>query len=103
MSGDRLIQATNKVIVCVHTLGFPTFAATITPFGVPYDKIQPYLDLLREQMRVQINDWVMRSVASDGVIDFAAIVVDPTNARQLNPEDSSHPNVAGYSIRLCSR
>ena len=101
MVGDRLIQAYQQIIARAHTFGFPIFAATITPFGAPNDTIQPYSDPLREQTRVRINDWIMGSGAFDGVIDFASIVADPTNATQLNPAYNSgdflHPNVAGYT------
>ncbi|KAF8137192.1 SGNH hydrolase-type esterase domain-containing protein [Boletus edulis] len=101
MVSDRLIQASQYIIARVHTFGLPNFAATITPFGAPNDTIKPYSDPLREQTRVRINDWIMKSGAFDGVIDFASIVADPTNATRLNPAYNSgdflHPNLAGYA------
>ncbi|KAF8551166.1 hypothetical protein OG21DRAFT_1542785 [Imleria badia] len=100
-SGIKYIQAYRQIIARAHTFGLPIFAATIMPFGAPNDTIQPYSDPLREQTRVRINDWIMGSGAFDGVIDFASIVADPTNAMQLNPAyhsgDFLHPNVAGYT------
>ncbi|KAF8438955.1 SGNH hydrolase-type esterase domain-containing protein [Boletus edulis BED1] len=108
MVSDRLIQASQHIIARVHTFGLPIFAATITPFGAPNDTIKPYSDPLREQTRVRINDWIMKSGAFDGVIDFASIVANPTNPTQLNPAYNSgdflHPNLGGMRrLRARSR
>jgi lysophospholipase L1-like esterase len=98
--GDRLIQAYQQLAARVHTAGLPLFAATITPFSAPNDTVQPYSNPLREQTRVRLNDWILGRGAFDGVVDFAAVVADPTNATRLNPVfdsgDFLHPNVAGY-------
>ncbi|KAI0340064.1 SGNH hydrolase [Trametopsis cervina] len=99
--GDRLIQAYKQIIVRVHELGIPMFAATITPFGAPNSTIQPYSDPQREKTRQRVNNWIKTSGWFDHVIDFDAIVRDPKNPSQLNPEFNSgdflHPNVAGYT------
>ena len=97
---DRLIQAYKQVVTRVHTFGIPMFAATITPFGAPNNTIQPYSNPLREQSRQIVNNWIRNSGAFDAVVDFDAIVRDPSNHTQLNPlynsGDFLHPNVAGY-------
>ncbi|KAI0086384.1 SGNH hydrolase [Irpex rosettiformis] len=99
--GDRLIQAFKQIVVRVHELGIPIFAATITPFGAPNSAIQPYSNPEREKTRQRINDFIKTSGWFDHVIDFDAIVRDPSNPTQLNPEFNSgdflHPNVAGYT------
>lgn len=99
--GDRLIQAFKQIVVRVHELGIPIFAATITPFGAPNSTIQPYSDPEREKTRQRINDFIKNSGWFDHVVDFDAIVRDPSNPTQLNPTFNSgdflHPNVAGYT------
>ena len=79
------------------------FAATITPFSAPgFDStIQPYSNAVREATRQRVNAWIRESGKFDAVIDFDAIVRDPSNVTQLNPAYNSgdylHPNVAGYT------
>ncbi|TFK51192.1 SGNH hydrolase [Heliocybe sulcata] len=103
--GDRLLLAYQQIITRVHTFGIPIFAATITPFGAPNSTIQPYSDPTRELTRQRINTWIRNGTGSgslfDAVVDFDAIVRDPSNPAQLNPMYNSgdylHPNVAGYT------
>ncbi|KAF8908117.1 SGNH hydrolase [Gymnopilus junonius] len=99
--GDQLIQAFKQIVARVHTFGIPMFAATITPFSAPNNTIQPYSDPEREKTRQRINTFIKTSGLFDAVVDFDAIVKDPSNPSQLNPEFNSgdflHPNDAGYT------
>ena len=99
--GDRLIQAFEQIITRIHAFGIPMFAATITPFGAPNSTIQPYANAQREATRQRVNAWIRESGKFDAVVDFDAIVRDPSNVTQLNPAYNSgdylHPNVAGYT------
>jgi lysophospholipase L1-like esterase len=98
----QLIAAYKQIIARVHTDGIPIFAATITPFGSPQNStvIQPYDDPTREVSRQAINSWIRTSGAFDGVVDFDAVLRDPTNSSKLRLEfdsgDGLHPNPAGY-------
>jgi len=98
--GDRLIQAFEQIITRVHTFGIPIFGATITPFGAPNSTIQAYSDPTREVTRLRVNEWIRTSGKFDAVIDFDAVVRDPTNYTQLAPQYNSgdylHPGVPGY-------
>lgn len=98
--GDRLIQAYQQIITRVHAFGIPMFGATITPFGAPNNTIQPYSDPEREKTRLRVNQWIRTSGKFDAVIDFDAVVRDPSNFTQLNPMYNSgdylHPGTPGY-------
>lgn len=98
--GDRLIQAYKQIVSRVHTANIPMFGATITPFGCYNTTLQPYADPVREQTRLRVNDWIRSSGWFDAVVDFDAIVRDPSNHTQLAPYfdsgDCLHLNPAGY-------
>ncbi|KAK0838962.1 hypothetical protein LTR02_005994 [Friedmanniomyces endolithicus] len=101
-TGDRMIQAYKQMITRVHTFGIPFFGSTITPFGAPNDTIQTYSTPQRLATRDRVNAWIRTSGAFDAVIDFDAVVRDPTNPEQLNPiynsGDYLHPNQLGYNV-----
>jgi len=96
----QLLLAYKQIITRVHTFGIPIFAATITPFSAPNSTIQPYSNPVREATRQKINAWIKKGSTFDAVFDFDAIVRDPSNPSQLNPNFNSgdflHPNEAGY-------
>jgi lysophospholipase L1-like esterase len=100
LTGDRLIQAYKQIITRVHTFNIPMFGATITPFGCPNVTLQPYALPIREQTRNRVNEWIRTSGWFDAVIDFDAMLRDPSNHTQLAPYydsgDCLHPNPAGY-------
>jgi len=97
---NSLIQAYRQIIARVHGSGIPMFGATITPFSAPNTTIQPYSDPTRERTRQRVNDWIRNSGYFDAVIDFDAVVRDPSDPSQLaseyNSGDFLHPSVAGY-------
>ncbi|KAH7098964.1 SGNH hydrolase-type esterase domain-containing protein [Auriculariales sp. MPI-PUGE-AT-0066] len=89
----------------VHALGIPLFGATITPFGSPQNPTPSphYSDVVREQARLSLNEWIRGSSSPfDAVIDFDAFVRDPANGTQLNPlydsGDQLHLNPSGYQV-----
>ncbi|KAH7099634.1 SGNH hydrolase-type esterase domain-containing protein [Auriculariales sp. MPI-PUGE-AT-0066] len=97
---SQLKGAFTQIAVRVRTFGIPLFGATITPFGSPNSTLQPYSHPVREQARLDLNNWIRTSGVFDAVIDFDAMVRDPANATQLNPlydsGDQLHLNPAGY-------
>jgi lysophospholipase L1-like esterase len=102
--GDRLIVAYRQIATRIHAAGIPIFAATITPFSAPPANatIQPYSDPTREKTRTRVNDWIRTSGVFDAVIDFDAVLRDPSIPSQLAPQydsgDYLHPNVKGYQV-----
>lgn len=99
--GDRLIQAYKQIISRVHAFGIPIFCSTITPFTAPDSSIQSYTAATREQTRQRINNWLRTSSAFDYVVDFDAVLRDPSNPSFLdatyNSGDYLHPNVKAFN------
>jgi lysophospholipase L1-like esterase len=96
VSAAQVIAGDERIIAMAHAAGLRIFGATILPFqGARY--WTPAAELKRDA----INHWILTSGAFDGVIDFSAIMADPTDPLRLNPAydsgDHLHPNDAGYS------
>jgi lysophospholipase L1-like esterase len=94
-SADQLIQADQQVINRVHAAGKCILGGTLTPFvGASYSSPA------KEQIREALNQWIRRSGAFDGVIDFDRATRDPDNPTVFLPAydsgDHLHPNPAGY-------
>jgi lysophospholipase L1-like esterase len=96
--GNQLEQAFRQMSTRLHAFNIPFFASTITPFGGPG---QAYSVPIYEQTRQRINTFIRTSGTFDAVIDFDAVVRNPANFSELNPNfdsgDHLHPNVAGYT------
>ena len=99
--GDRLIQAYKQIIYRVHAFEIPIFCSTITPFSAPDSSIQSYSAATREQTRQRINHWMRTSNAFDYVVDFDAVLRDPSKPSFLdatyNSGDYLHPNVKAFN------
>jgi lysophospholipase L1-like esterase len=71
--------------------------ATMLPFGG-----SQYGSADHEAARRTINDWIRTAGAFDGVIDFDAVMHDPTDPTRLRADadsgDHLHPNERGYEI-----
>lgn len=98
--GDRLIQAYKQIISRVHAFRIPVFCSTISPFMVPDSGIQSDDMPGREKTRQRINSWMRKSGAFDAVIDFDAVLRDPSSPSYLNPDYNSgdylHPNLSAF-------
>lgn len=94
---SRLQQAFAQIARDCHAAGIKTIGATITPFG---GQGQAYSNPTREQTRVRVNDWILRSGTFNATVDFSAITGDPARPSQLAARydggDHLHPNVAGF-------
>ncbi len=94
-SADQLIQADQQIVNRVHAAGKCILGGTLTPFvGAGYSSPA------KEQIREALNQWIRRSGAFDGVIDFDRATRDPDNPTVFLPAydsgDHLHPNPAGY-------
>ncbi len=77
-----------------HDRGIKIISATLTPFQ---DAI--YYSEEGETERQAVNDFIRNSGEFDGVIDFDAVVRDPSEPKRILPsftEDNLHPNDTGY-------
>lgn len=98
----RLIQSYKQTILRVHAFGIPIFGSTLTPFMCQESATRNKYarDPIREQTRLNINNWIRYSGWFDAVVDFDAFLRDASNntqmASQYNSGDCLHPNDDGF-------
>jgi len=93
-----LIGAYRQLIARANVRGIRIIGATLTPcegFDVPN-----YCTESKEAMRPTVNSWIRSSGAFDGVIDFDAVLRDPSHPSRIKAgyasPDRLHPDDAGY-------
>jgi lysophospholipase L1-like esterase len=100
-AGDKATAATliagyRQIIARAHAKGLKVFAATITPYGGA-----AYYSEEGEAQRDAINRWIRTSGAFDAVLDFDAVLRDPSQPTQmpaaLHAGDHLHGSDAGYA------
>jgi lysophospholipase L1-like esterase len=78
-----------------HERGLKIYGATLTPY-----EGAAYFTQEGETKRRALNQWIRTSGMYDGVIDFEAIVRDPSAPTKIQSSfdsgDHLHPNDAGY-------
>jgi lysophospholipase L1-like esterase len=91
----QIIAGYQQLITEAHARGLKIFGATLLPF-----QGAGYYTAAGEATREMVNTWIRTSGAFDGVIDFDAVMSDPTDPLMLKPAydsgDHLHPNDAGY-------
>jgi lysophospholipase L1-like esterase len=96
VSAEDIISAYRQLIERAHSHGIAILAGTLTPFEDAH-----YYTPEGEVLRQSVNRWIRASGAFDGVIDFDAVLRDPTHPARANPEltlaDHLHPNDAGHA------
>ena len=97
VTAAALEAADRQLIARAHEHGVRIIGATLTPYDGAF-----YATPAGEQVREDLNHWIMTSGAFDGVIDFAAAIADPNDPlaidRRYNDTDHLHPNDAGYKV-----
>lgn len=92
---DGLISGYRQVIARAHAAGFKVVLATIPPF-----EGANYFTNDGETIRQSVNAWLRAQVGTDGVVDFDAVLRDPSAPSKLRPAyhsgDWLHPSDAGY-------
>jgi len=101
-SADDIIFGYRQLITRAHAHGMRIIGATLTPFedtfhGTP---LYGYYDEEKEKKRQAVNEWIRKSGAFDGVIDFDAVTRDPANPKHIlavyDSGDHLHPQDVGY-------
>jgi lysophospholipase L1-like esterase len=95
-SADDIIGAYKHLINRAHARQIKIYGGTLIPYsGAAYFSVQG------EAVRQAVNAWIRTSDAFDGVIDFDAVMRDPSVSGQLvgayQSGDNLHPNDAGYA------
>jgi lysophospholipase L1-like esterase len=96
VSADDIIAGYKQFILRVHQQAARIYGATILPFKGAF-----YWDPAAEVKRQTINAWIRTSGMFDAVIDFDAVIRDPSDPSSILPAfdsgDHLHPNDAGYA------
>jgi lysophospholipase L1-like esterase len=96
VSADQIIAGYRQIIGRVHQAGAKIYGATVLPF-----EGAGYYDAAVEPKRAALNDFIRKSGAFDGVIDFDAVTRDPAHPTRIlaayDSGDHLHPNDAGYA------
>jgi lysophospholipase L1-like esterase len=101
-SPDDIIFGYQQLIARAHTHGMRIIGATLTPFEDTFhgNPLYGYYDEVKEKKRLAVNEWIRKSGAFDGVIDFDAVTRDPVNPKHILPAydsgDHLHPQDTGY-------
>lgn len=98
VSAEDIIAGYKQIIRRAHAHEIKIYGATLTPY---VGTIFPgYFQQAGEVKRELVNSWIRNSGAFDAVIDFDAVVRDPSNPTKILPAydvgDHLHPNDAGY-------
>jgi lysophospholipase L1-like esterase len=91
---EQVIGGMRAIVAAVHARGLPIVGATILPMCLPAGSAQ-------ERARLTVNQWLRTSGTFDAVLDFDAVLRDPTNPTQIIPDlrhDCYHPNAAGDAL-----
>lgn len=96
-SAAALIAGYRQLIARAHSNGVKIFGATLTPFEGTF---AGYYTPPKDEVRIDVNEWIRSSGEFDGVIDFEAAIRDEANPRVMKAEydsgDKLHPGDAGY-------
>lgn len=101
-TAQQIIAGYKQLIVRAHMHGIRILGATLTPFEDAFKggAFPGYYTPAKEQIREEVNRFI-RSGAFDGVIDFAKVVQNPADPKQIRADydsgDHLHPNDAGYA------
>jgi len=101
-SAEDVIAGYKQLIARAHMHNMRIIGATLTPFEDTFkgSPLSGYYNPAKEQKRQAVNKWIRESGAFDGVIDFDAVVRDPTRPSFVQAAydsgDHLHPNDAGY-------
>jgi len=105
VSAASLISGYRQLIKRAHRKGIRVIGTTLLPFEGAFFKDPPltfYTDE-KEAVRQKVNAWIRDSKAFDGVLDFDAVVRDPSRPTRILPSydsgDHLHPNDAGYTAQ----
>jgi lysophospholipase L1-like esterase len=96
-TAENVIAGYQQIIARARAHHIVVYGATLLPY-----KGAAYYSDAGEEIRQTVNAWIRSSGAFDAVIDFDAVMHDPSNPLSLNPAYSSsdhlHPNDEGYKV-----
>lgn len=100
VSADEVIEGYRTLIAQAHAQGLSVLVGTILPFRGAI--VPQYWTAENETKRQAINAWIRSTDEHDGVVDFDAVMRDPSDPEQmpapLHSGDFLHPSSAGYQV-----
>jgi lysophospholipase L1-like esterase len=94
-TAQQLIAGYRQIIERAHARGIKVVGGTMTPFEGAF-----YFTPQKEAVRVAVNQWIRTAGEFDSVVDFDAMVRDPSHPARLRVDfdsgDHLHPNDRGY-------
>jgi lysophospholipase L1-like esterase len=92
-----LIAGYRQLIARAHANELEIIGATLTPFEGTF---AGYYTPAKDEVRIEVNEWIRTGGEFDAVIDFEAAIRDTANPRVMKAEydsgDKLHPGDAGY-------
>jgi lysophospholipase L1-like esterase len=104
VSAEDIISGYRQLIARAHKKGIRVIGTTNPPFenSAFTEPAVTFYTPEREAIRQKVNAWILSSAAFDAVIDFDAVLRDPSRPTQLLPAydsgDHLHPNNAGCIV-----
>jgi len=93
-SASQVINAMTRIVSRAHDKHLPVIGATILPMCERAGSAQ-------EKTRLAVNQWLRSSGTFDAVVDFDAVLRNPSNPTEMIPDlrhDCYHPNAAGDTL-----
>jgi lysophospholipase L1-like esterase len=95
-TAESMIAGYRQLIARAHEKGLKVLLATIAPYeGAAYHTKEG------EAVRQAINNWIRSSKEADGILDFDAVLRDPTKPTRMkegfHSGDHLHGSDAGYA------
>ena len=95
----RLIGGYQQIATRAHAHGMKAYIGTILPYGC---NSYYHPDAANEADRAAVNGWIRSQKLFEGVVDFDAVLRDPSHPDRLNSAydsgDCLHPSAAGYKV-----
>ena len=101
---EALLSGYRQLIARAHKRGVRVIGSTNPPFENSFLEQRSgritFFTPEKEKERQKVNTWILTSGEFDGVIDFDAVVRDPSHPSQVlaryDSGDHLHPNADGY-------
>jgi lysophospholipase L1-like esterase len=103
VSSQSIIAGYRQLISLAHQKGIRAIGTTIPPFENAFFDKSPisFYTPEKESVRQEVNAWIRDGAEFDGVVDFDAVLRDPSRHTRLLPAydsgDHLHSNDAGYA------
>jgi len=106
VTSQNIIDGYRQLLARAHKKRIRIFITTIPPFEnafYPDDKTLVVYTPEKEAVRKEVNEWIRSTREFDAMIDFDAVLRDPSRPSRLLPKfdsgDHLHCNDAGYAAK----